>query len=459
MDMLDLLFKNATVVGSDRTAQLDVGIAGEKIAFLADPGVLEWEASRTVDASGLLLVPGGIDPHVHFNWAVGPLRAQSAASGSRAAAFGGTTTFIDFSYQHGDESILASVDQKRSALADEHPHIDYALHAMVTGDVPNRVLREIPELVGEGVTSLKMFTALPMSADDGCIWETMKIAGEVGATVMVHCEDNCIISRCSAALHEQGEAQARNIHRARPDLAEEAAISRMRVLARRTGTALYVVHVSSAAGARVIAEANEKGEHVGGEALHNALVFTDQDYARPDGVLYHNFPPLKTKSDRAALWSALADGGLHTVASDDFTVPRDVKLAGKTVDDIAGGHNGVETRMPVLFSEGVSKQRIDLHRFVELTSTAPAKRFGLYPKKGVIAPGSDADIVLIDPDRHHTIRLDELHSDCDYSIWDGFECIGVPTMTVSRGQILVEDGMWVGKGNSGRFLRCGLPGR
>lgn len=454
-----MIFKNATVVNADSSTPLDVGVKGGHIAYLAAPGTLAVEGVRIVDAAGQLLVPGGVDPHVHFDWQVGPLRAQSAPAGSRAAAFGGTTTFIDFSYQHGEESILASVERKRSALLEDRPHIDYALHAMITGDVPHSVLREIPQLVRDGVTSVKMFTALPMISDDGCIWDAMRMAGKAGATVMVHCEDNCIIGRCSSALHEAGEAYARNIHRARPDVVEEAAISRMAVLARRADAALYVVHVSSAAGARVIAEANARGEYVRGEVLHNALVFTDRDYTRPDGVLYHNFPPLKSQNDQVALWKGLATSELHTVASDDFTVPREVKMAGQTIDDIAGGHNGIETRMMVLFSEGVSKGRISVNRYVELTSEVPARLFGLYPRKGVIAPGSDADLVLVDPGRRRTLDLGDLHSDCDYSIWSGVECIGMPTMTVSRGRVLVEDGVWVGKESLGEYVPCQVPGR
>ncbi len=272
---------------------------------------------------------------------------------------------------------------------------------------------------------------------------------------MVHAEDDCIINYNTRRLYAEGRQAGRNIHLARPPLAEEAAIRRMILLAERSGCPLYVVHVSSADGAAAIAQARSRRVPVFGEVLHNYLAFTSDRYAEQDGTLFHNYPPLKSHADQDALWSALDLGDLDTVASDDFTIPRASKLSGLVVDNVPGGHNGIETRMDVLFSEGVAAGRLTVEQFVKVTAEAPARLFGLFPRKGTIAIGSDADLVVIDPAARHTIRFDELHSDCDYSLWDGWQLSGKVTATVLRGEVLVQDGRWVGPRHSGAFVPGG----
>jgi len=332
----------------------------------------------------------------------------------------------------------------------------------LTQNVTDAAMGELPEVISGGIASFKMFTTFAegsasgnLLSDDGVIWGVMNAAERAGGVVMVHAEDNCIINFNTRRLYAEGREAGRNIHLARPPLAEEAAIRRMILLAERSGCPLYVVHVSSAPGATAIAEARARRVPVFGEVLHNYLAFTSEDYAKPDGTLYHNYPPLKSPADQDALWSAIRLGDLDTVASDDFTIPRSSKLSGLVVDNVPGGHNGIETRMDVLFSEGVAKNRLTIEQFVKLTAEAPARLFGLYPRKGVIAVGSDADLVLIDPAARHTIRLDELHSACDYSLWDGWELTGRVTATVLRGQVLVEDGNWVGPRHTGGFVPAG----
>jgi dihydropyrimidinase len=410
----------------------------------------------------MYVFPGGVDAHVHFDLSLtAAMSAQSSTRGSEAAAYGGTTTFIDFSLQHDDESLVGSVEDKLAELKSRKPVIDYALHAMVTGRIPLRVLEEVREVISGGVASFKMFTTFAgqsasgdLFADDGRIWGVMQSAAAHGGLVMVHCEDDCIISLQVERLYAAGEQHGRHIHRARPVLAEEAAIRRMILLAERTGCPLYVVHVSSADGALAIADARARRVPVFGEVLHNYLVFTNADYARDDGLLYHNYPPLKEQTDQDALWRSLRNGTLDTVASDDFTVPRAAKLAGQVVDNVTGGHNGIETRLNVLFSEGVVTGRLTLERFVELTSTGPARLFGLFPRKGAIALGSDADLVLFDPTPEWTVRLEDLHSDCDYSVWDGHTLRGRVHSTFLRGMPLISDGQWVGDGVVGQFAKA-----
>lgn len=462
--MLDLIVRGGLVSTPTATLPLDIGVKDGRVALLAAPGSIGVEAAHVEDATGCHVVPGGIDAHVHFSFAAtATMHAQSAAAGTRAAAFGGTTTVIDFAWQRGSESLLAAIDERKAVFAAERPHVDYAFHAMMTGAITFEALEEIPEAIGEGVSSFKTFTTFSgasasgsLHTDDGRIWGVMQQAARHGGMTMVHCEDDCLIDFHVRGLYREGREHGSNIAEARPSIVEEAAVARMLLLARRSGSPLYVVHVSTIEAAEAIAEARGRHLPVYGEVLHNQLVFTGDAYHRHNGLCFHNYPPLKSPADRDALWAGLL-ADLSTTASDDYTVPLAEKLSGQRVDNLTGGHNGVETRMGVLWSEGVAKGRLSVDRFVELTSSGPAKVFGLYPQKGALLPGCDADIVVLDPALRQTLTLGTLHSDCDYSVWDGWECNGYPRTTIARGAVLVRDGAWVGPQHRGRFVRCGVP--
>lgn len=465
--MLDLAVTGGRVVTPDLDATIDVGVADGRVVLLAEPGRLP-AAERTLDATGCFVFPGGIDSHVHYDLHLSDLMsAQSAAAGSVAGVWGGTTTYVDFSHQSGDGGLVDSVADKLDRTRAQAVSSDWALHAMLTGPFPSSVPAEIRETVSMGVTGFKVFTtfsappgsAIPgMYTDDGRIFSVMEeLAASGDGNLLVHAEDDCLIDHHVRKLYAAGTPGIENVSRARPNIAEEAAISRMVLLSRRTGAPLYVVHVSSAEGVEVIARARAEGVQVTGETLHNQLHFTPEVYAEPDGMKYMNFPPFKAQGDQDRLWSALAAGELHTVASDDFTIPLARKLAGENVDGTTGGHNGVETRMLQLFSEGVATGRITPRRYAELTATNPAKLFGLHPRKGDIAIGSDADLVLIDPAATTTVRQQDLHSDCDYSVWDGVTFSGALKATVLRGTVLVHDGEWVGPLGTGRFVPSGRP--
>jgi dihydropyrimidinase len=465
--MIDLLIVNGDVVSSTSVARMDVGIKDGKIAFLASPGAMDVEAKHRIDGSGKLVVPGGIDAHVHFNFPLSDeISAQSATWGSRAAAFGGTTTFLDFARQQDDGGLMTAIEGKKDELKRDRPSIDYGLHAMITGNSTLDVLDEMREAITDGVTSFKMFTAFTSSnvagtgglySDDGRIWGVMNAAARHDGTVMVHCEDDSLIAHNIHCLYHEGRQHARNVAEARTALAEEAAIRRMLLLAKRSGAPLYVCHITSRDGLEAVFESRGARTPIYGEVLHHNLSHTAERYAQPDGPLYHTYPGLKGEEDKQALWDGVHDGILDTVSSDDFTFPRAVKLAGQTVDTVSAGHNGIETRMGVFYSEAVAQRRVSMKRFVELTAERPAKLFGLFPQKGIIAPGSDADIVLIDPRADHTIRQGELHSQCDYSVWDGWQCPGYPITTILRGEILVQDGAWVGPEGTGAFVASGRP--
>jgi dihydropyrimidinase len=463
--MLDVLIQGGSVVSPDATERMDVGISGGRIVVLAAPESVELPAARVIDARGKLVVPGGIDAHVHFNIGLTPvMRAQSATHGGRAAAFGGTTTFIDFAHQNGGNSLIGAIEAKQAEIRNDKPAVDYALHAMITGPTTFEVLDQIPDAISGGVSSFKMFTTFSggsasgaLYTDDGRIWGVMQQTAKYGGIAMVHCEDDCIIDFCVRKLYADGRQQAPHIHEARPNLCEEAAVARMLLLARRSGSPLYIVHVSSVEGIEAVAEARGKRLPVYGEALHNYLAFTHDDYGKPNGMIYHNYPALKSQRDQAALWEALRAGVLDVASSDDFTVPFAQKTAGKEVDNATGGHNGIETRMAYLYSEGVRAGKLSVNRYVEVASTAVAKLFDLYPHKGIIAVGSDADIVVIDPELKRRITLADLHSDCDYSLWDGWDFHGFPVMTMVRGNVLVENGRWTGPEGIGAFVPARSP--
>jgi dihydropyrimidinase len=465
--MLDLIVTGGRVVNAESEQLLDVWVKDGQIAALVAPGTLEEpEAARRIDASGTYVLPGGIDAHVHYDLAVSDvMRAQSAAAGSRAGAFGGTTTYIDFAFQAGDQDLTDAIEDKLAATTGQGVHTDYALHAIVSGEFPLSMPEQIREAVSGGIASIKVFTTFRGSetigglfTDDGRIFSVMSAAARHGATVMAHCEDDCIIDVHTRQLYAEGRQHFWNIAEARPALAEEAAVRRMILLAARASCPLYLVHLSARHSVEAVSDARSRGSMVTSEVLHPQLVFGPELYRQEQGQRYMNYPPNKSNDDRDALWAGCIDGSIQTLSSDDFAIPLAAKVVGDTVDNCTGGSNGVETRMGVFWSEGVAKRNISPRQFVAMTAANPAKIFGLYGRKGVLRPGADADIVIVDPVRHHTYRQEEnLHSDCDYSNWDGWETIGTPVTTILRGQVLVDGGSWVGPESTGHYVPAGVP--
>lgn len=465
--MYDLIVTNG-LVADDRTVQpLDIAVKDEKIVAVGVHGQFaETGAAAVVDAAGHHVVPGGIDSHVHYDLVISQaMQAQTAEAGSRAGLWGGTTTYIDFSISWGEEDLVESIQSKMAATTAQNLYSDYALHAIMTGRWPQSNADRIREAISGGVTSFKFFTTFAgseaiggMMTDDGRIYAAMLETEKHGGVVMVHCEDDCIIDHNVRRLYREGRQHFSNIGEARPPLAEEAAVRRMLLLSRRTGSPLYIVHVSAMESVDAISEFRERGTMAFGEVLHPNLVFDPELYQRDHGQRYMNYPPNKPAEHRAALWAACESGRLQTLASDDFTIPWDNKMMGDTVDNVTGGTNSVETRMSVFWSEGVCKRNLSVPRFVELTSANPARIFGLYGTKGVLRPGADADIVVMDDGQSHTYRQGEnLHSDCDYSNWDGWTVTGMPVTTILRGHVMVDKGEFVGPQSVGRFVPSGTP--
>jgi dihydropyrimidinase len=458
--MLDLVIKSGRVVTPHGVGEYDVGIQGERIVCVEVPGVIDHEAKRIVDVEGKIVVPGGIEPHAHINWKIPQdptVSTQKAQAASRACAFGGTTTIIDSAGYTPCGGPLANISEKQREWAG-NTYVDYTFHCVILGNPPAEHLKEIPEVIKQGVTSVKVFTYSPSQRiKDGYLYELMNIVSRSGGIIAIYAENDEIIQFNKERLKQIGQVGYEHFHLVHTGFSEEIEFRKAIFMAERADVPIYFVHVSSKEGVKAIAEARAEGLPVYGETTHLYLAFSHENYLEPDGVKYHCYPALKSAEDREALWAGLAGGSLLTVGTTDVTTSYEVKVRWKTIFDARGGHNGIETRLPYLFSEGVVKKRISLERFVDITSTNVAKIFGMYPKKGVIAPGAEADIIVIDQDMKKKVRASDLHADSDYSVWDGWEFQGWPVMTLIRGKIVVEDGKLLGSLKDGRFVARTKP--
>ena len=465
--MLDLIIRGGRVVTPEGVGDMDVGVQGERIAFVAAPGSFEVEARRTIDATGKLVLPGGIEPHTHIGipvpraWAGrSEVITQPPEAASRAAAYGGVTTFVDFAgnlpISPGDapssDPIMKQVEDRRNAFSG-HSYTDFAFHFILAGDVAPATIGEIGEAIEAGVASFKIFTTFGARCPYGHLWEIFQQVAKNGGIMAVHAEEDDIVTYMERKLKREGRDQGYNLHLAHNNISEDIAFRKIIRLAQHTETGVYFVHTTAKEGVQAVAEARNQQLPVYGEALHNYLEFTCEDYKKPEGTAIHTYPAIKFPEDRDALQQGLVDGPMCTTATDEYTTYKDVKLSGNTLETVCGGHNGIETRMPVTYTKLVSTGRISLERFAAITATNAAKILGMYPQKGAIAVGSDADIVLFDPNINKKLTLNDLHADSDYSIWEGFECRGYPVMTILRGQVIVEEGNLVGSSTDGKWLQ------
>ena len=465
--MLDLLIRGGLVVTPNGAAELDVGVQGERIAVVAAPGTLNGESARVIDATGKAVIPGGIDPHTHIAIPVPEVWAgrsgvmtQSAEAASRAAAFGGVTTFVDFAgnlpITPGDapsaDPIMDQLEERRRAFAGRS-YVDFAFHFILAGETPPGMIGQIGEAIEAGVASFKIFTTFHAArVPTGQLWAIFEQVADNGGIMAVHAEEDDIVTYMEEKLKREGNDQGYNLHLVHNNLSEDIAFRKIVRLAGHTGAGVYFVHTTAKEGVAAIAEARSQGLPVYGEALHNYLEFTSDHYREPDGTAIHTYPAIKFAEDRDALQQGLVDGTLATTATDEYTTHKDVKLSGDTIETVCGGHNGIETRLPVVYTKLAAGGKISLERFVAITSTNAARVLGMYPRKGAIAAGSDADIVVFDTELKKKIALEDLHADADYSIWDGFEGQGYPLTTILRGKVIVEDGKLLGSPSDGRWL-------
>jgi dihydropyrimidinase len=466
--MLDLLIRGGIVVTPEEVGERDVGVQDGKIVAVTWPGTLPVDAGRLIEARGKIVIPGGIEPHAHIAipvpeaWAGRPeVMTQPPEAASRAAAFGGVTTIIDFAgnlnltsaFEASQESIMAVVEGRRNVFRG-HAYTDFAFHYIMAGRVAPEMIAQIGEAVQEGVASFKIFTTFPgLRVPYGHLGAVFSEVAKHGGIMAVHAEEDDLVDYMTETLTREGRDQGYNLHLVHNNLSEDLAFRKILRLAKHTEVGVYFVHTTAKEGVAAIAEARSQRQPVYGEALHNYLEFTCEDYKKPGGTAIHTYPAIKFADDRDALLRGLMDGDLCTTATDEYTTYKNVKLSGDTIHTVCGGHNGIETRMPVAFTKFVSQRRMSLQRFAAITSTNAAKILGLYPQKGAIAPGSDADLVLIDPNLRKRLTLSDLHADSDYSIWEGFECHGYPVMTILRGKVIVEDGKLLGSSSDGQWLK------
>lgn len=409
--------------------------------------------ATVLDVRGKIVIPGPIDPHVHIAWPYHNTRtADDFRSATEAAARGGTTMVIDWAVQRG-ESLLEAVEARR-AEAEGVAILDYALHGTITRITPT-LRDELPRLHEAGIAMLKLYMTYRkrgIMADDGMLWYILNTARDLGYTVSVHAENPFIHEWNEAELRAAGiiGAPAHGLHRSH--IVEAEAIHRVIYLAREARCPLLIRHVSTAAGVEMIRRARAEGVDVAGETCPQYLYLTEEVFERPDGYLYICSPPVRTDADRLALWQGLADGTVSVVGSDHAAFPRSTK-AGETAFDVPNGLPGIETRVPLIFA-GVGRGYLALSRFVEVTSTAVARLYGLYPRKGTVMPGSDADLVIIDPEERRTLSASSLHMAVDWSPYEGMQMHGYPIMTIVGGRILVDGHDVAERPPAGHFVPC-----
>jgi len=447
--MHDLAIRNATVVTSLAARRLDIGIDGETIAALGEG----LTGRRTIDADGLLVFPGVIDAHTHMNLPVAGTRSSDDFyTGTVAAAFGGVTTVIDFTVGSPQTSIPLDIDRRLEDIAPAV--IDVALHAEVVGWQPGDS-RQFVEAHRKGVTSFKFYTAY---ADSGrrtapaVLRRAFEHLSDLQCMALVHCEDEDLIQSILQSLSPEALADMATLARARPDLCEQTAIAQVGRVAAETGCRTHIVHVSSAKGLAAVQEARKAGAVMTAETCPHYLVLAADSYDRMDGHLFSASPALRTQGDQTALWNGLRDRILDLVATDHCPFTREQKTWRGSFLDLPYGLPGVETLLPLLYSEGVGKGRLAATDIPRLLSEGPARTFGLEDRKGSIAVGLDADLVLFDPTQEWELSARFLHMRTDFSPYEGWTVTGKPVATVSRGDVIVEDEELAADEGRGRFL-------
>lgn len=451
------LIKNGRIVTAVDDYKADVLIEGETISVIG--ARLDMEADRVIDAAGKLVIPGGIDPHTHMELPFGGTQSSDDFfTGTRAAAFGGTTTIIDFAVQYKGQSLIEGVDNWHKK-AEGKCAVDYSFH-LITTEFEDRNTEEMYAAMDEGVTSFKLFMAYPgvFLVDDATIFRAMSAAGERGGLICMHAENGIVINEIIKRALAQGRAAPKYHALTRPTVAEAEGVHRAITIAEMAESPVYIVHLSCADALNQVREARDRGIPAFAETCPQYLFLSIDDYGEDfEGAKYVMTPPLREKQNQAELWKGLKMDDLQVISTDHcpFCMKEQKELGRDDFTKIPNGAPGVEHRVPLIYNGGVVENRISLNRFVELTSTAAAKMFGLFPKKGTIAVGSDADIVIFDPEKTQTISAATHHMNVDYSAYEGKTIKGVVEAVLSRGRVVIENNDFKGKAGDGRFLKRG----
>jgi dihydropyrimidinase len=453
----DALIQNGIVATATDTYSSDIGIADGKIVALGQNLPVD-SARQVIDARGRYVFPGGIDVHTHLDMPFGgTTSADDFETGTTAAAFGGTTTLIDFAIQYKGQTLRTALDTWWKK-ADGKAAIDYGFHCIMT-DLPDARLDEMKALAGEGVTSFKLFMAYPgvFMLEDAFIFKAMLKASESGSLVCMHAENGGAIDVIVQRALAEGKTAPKYHALTRPTTAEAEATGRAIALAEMAGAPVYIVHLSCNDALERVREARDRGLPVYAETCPQYLFLSIDNFDVPgfEGAKYVFTPPLREKWHQEKLWKGLALDQLQVVSTDHcpFCYKEQKELGKDDFTKIPNGGPGIEHRLSLVFSGGVHGGRFSVNRFVELTSTAPAKLFGLYPRKGTIAVGSDADLVVFDPDEEQVISAATHHMRVDYSMFEGIKVKGVPKQVLSRGRMIIDQDKFVGKAGQGEFLK------
>ncbi|HEX8178707.1 MAG TPA: dihydropyrimidinase [Pyrinomonadaceae bacterium] len=451
------LIRNGRIVTAVDDYRADVLIEDEVVSVIG--ARLEMEADRIIDAAGKLVIPGGIDPHTHMELPFGGTQASDDFfTGTRAAAHGGTTTIIDFAVQYKGQALREGLDNWH-AKAEGKAAIDYGFH-LITTDLEDERVPELLRVMDEGVTSFKMFMAYPgvFLVDDATIFRAMSAAGQRGGLICMHAENGIVINEIIKHALAAGKTAPKYHALTRPTRAEAEGVHRAIAIAEMAESPVYIVHLSCADALHQVREARDRGLPAFAETCPQYLFLSIDDYGDGwEGAKYVMTPPLREKWNQAELWKGLKTNDLQVISTDHcpFCMKEQKELGRTDFSKIPNGAPGVENRLALIYNGGVVERRVSLNRFVELTSTAAAKMFGLFPRKGTIAVGSDADIVIFDPDKEQTFSVKTHHMNVDYNAYEGKTVRGVVETVLSRGRVVIEGGEFKGKAGDGRFLKRG----
>lgn len=459
----DTVIRGGTVVTASDTYASDVGITSGRIAAIG-AGLPVENAGRVIEAAGRMLMPGGIDVHTHLDMPFGgTTSSDDFETGTIAAAFGGTTTLIDFAIQYKGQTLRHAFDTWMKK-ADGKAAIDYSFHCIIT-DLSGAQLEEMKKLVSEGVPTFKLFMAYPgvFMLDDASIFKAMRAAADTGGMICMHAENGGAIDVIVQKALAEGKKAPKYHALTRPTTAEAEATSRAIALAEMAGAPVYIVHLSCNDALEKVREARERGLRAYAETCPQYLYLSLENMDAPgfEGAKYVFTPPLREKWNQEKLWQGLAQDDLQVVSTDHcpFCFKEQKEMGKDDFTKIPNGGPGVEHRVSLVYSGGVGGGRFSPNRFVQLVSTAPAKLFGLYPQKGTVAVGSDADLVVFDANEEQVISAKTHHMRVDYSMFEGIHVKGVPKVVMSRGRVVVENGKFTGKAGAGEFLKRQNPAR